>query len=339
MHRTRRLPWLLLALLALTACLPPPVPPVLKIGLVAPFEGRYRQIGYDAVYAARLAVREINDAGGVNGYALALVAFDDGGTADGAEAAAQALLVDEQVIAVIGHFRQESSAAAAPRYTAQGMPFLVIGAQVAPAPTTRQLSPPPARLAAAMIAVAGGDDCLTLWAGGDSPLRRALEASLGAGSAACAESRVISLLPPVRTADRLLAEPRPLVGTTPLLSADLPAIAGEAAEDVRIVTPYPLPRDVADSEGWREAVLAMGPHVPEPGPYALPTYEAVHLIAEAVARIDGTVGREGLAQALAATTREGKLGRITWDADGFWADAPLYGYRRTGEGLQRFDLP
>ena len=41
-------------LLFLSACAAS-TQPVVKIGLVAPFEGRYRQIGYEAIYAARLA--------------------------------------------------------------------------------------------------------------------------------------------------------------------------------------------------------------------------------------------------------------------------------------------
>lgn len=48
---------LLLALATLAAgCAS--VDPVVKIGLVAPFEGRHRAIGYDAIYSARLAVRD-----------------------------------------------------------------------------------------------------------------------------------------------------------------------------------------------------------------------------------------------------------------------------------------
>lgn len=53
-------------LVLLTACVPK-LPRVIKIGLVAPFEGRYRYVGYDAIYAARMAVQEINAAGGAGG--------------------------------------------------------------------------------------------------------------------------------------------------------------------------------------------------------------------------------------------------------------------------------
>ena len=53
----------------LSACAPS-TRPVIKIGLVAPFEGRYREIGEEIIYAVRLAVREANKAGGVDGYSI-----------------------------------------------------------------------------------------------------------------------------------------------------------------------------------------------------------------------------------------------------------------------------
>ncbi len=52
--------------LLLTGCqFPGTVRPTVKIGLVAPFEGRYRYVGYDVIYAVRLALHEANAAGGV----------------------------------------------------------------------------------------------------------------------------------------------------------------------------------------------------------------------------------------------------------------------------------
>src|SRR5437773_8430394 len=64
--------WLLAsALLLLPACVPV-TRPIVKIGLVAPFEGRYRDVGYEVIYAVRLAVREANASGGVAGFAVEL---------------------------------------------------------------------------------------------------------------------------------------------------------------------------------------------------------------------------------------------------------------------------
>ncbi len=53
------------------------VDPVIKIGLVGPFVGKNRDVGYDVIYSARLAVREINKKGGIDNYRVALVALDD----------------------------------------------------------------------------------------------------------------------------------------------------------------------------------------------------------------------------------------------------------------------
>ena len=98
--------------------------PVIKFGLVAPFEGRYRPVGYDAIYAARLAVRERNAAGGVGGYRVELVAYDDGGDAQAAAERARQLALDPQVVAVIGHYRIETTRAAWDVYAREALPLV-----------------------------------------------------------------------------------------------------------------------------------------------------------------------------------------------------------------------
>ena len=51
--------------------------PVTKIGLVAPFEGELRSVGYEgALYAVKLALREQNEQDGVAGWNVELVALD-----------------------------------------------------------------------------------------------------------------------------------------------------------------------------------------------------------------------------------------------------------------------
>lgn len=71
-----------------------PSPEVIKIGLVAPFEGAGRPIGYDVIYSARLAVREVNQQGGVDGRMVALIALDDGGDVQAARETAVSLTLD-----------------------------------------------------------------------------------------------------------------------------------------------------------------------------------------------------------------------------------------------------
>ncbi len=124
------------------------VRPVIKIGLVAPFEGRDRAIGYDAVYAARLAVRQANAAGGIGGsdgrggYRVALVALDDRGDAELATQTAAALVVDADVVAVVGHYLPPTTAAASNVYANAGLPLLPAGAPPSPPPTRTRCRPP-----------------------------------------------------------------------------------------------------------------------------------------------------------------------------------------------------
>ena len=119
---------LLVTFVALAAAGCASVDPVVKIGLVAPFEGRHRAIGYDAIYSARMAVREINAAGGVGGHRVALVALDDRADAELARQAAASLVVDPGMIAVVGHYVTDITEIAAPIYAEGGLPLLAMGA-------------------------------------------------------------------------------------------------------------------------------------------------------------------------------------------------------------------
>lgn len=329
--------FLLLALI-LTACVPA-LPRVIKIGLVAPFEGRYRAIGYDAIYAARLAVREINAAGGVNGWQLELVAYDDRADLEMARAAARNLLTDPDVVAVIGHYRQETTAAAGDLYAAGEMPLLALGGWLTNTTGVWHLSPSPEALAAQMLTAAPitTPAPAALW--GDGPLAAALAAQMPAqgyqriadGDGPPWPDGVFSTLPPAEAAERLAARRAQgwdgvLVGDGDVLSPAFTAIAGDSVENLYAVTPYPQPSGLPQTEAWTAAYRAVGPHVPDPGPYALPTYEAVYILAEALASATqtGAPTRSRVAAALPSVRRTGALGPIAWDADGFWADAPLY---------------
>ncbi len=105
------------------------VDPVIKIGLVGPFVGKNRAIGYDVIYSARLAVREINKNGGIDNYRVALVALDDFGNPEMAKKNAEALVADEGVVAVIGHWLPETTEIAAEIYGVNDLPFVSAGSE------------------------------------------------------------------------------------------------------------------------------------------------------------------------------------------------------------------
>jgi ABC-type branched-subunit amino acid transport system substrate-binding protein len=144
--------------------------PTLKIGLVAPFEGRYRAIGYEVIYAARLAVREANAAGGVGGHWIELVSLDDGGDVQLAEQQVAKLAVDAEVMAVIGHWLPTTTQASLDGYAQTGLAVVATGQQ-------------PAHDAG--VALLSGTDCL-LWGPVDACVRE-WPRSPDAGQIVCAQ--------------------------------------------------------------------------------------------------------------------------------------------------------
>jgi ABC-type branched-subunit amino acid transport system substrate-binding protein len=153
--------WLLaLCGLLVVACCPPgSVQPTVKLGLSAPFEGRYRDLGYEALYAVRLAVRQRNEAGGVGGdrHLVELVALNDLNEAAEAIEQARKMAVDPDVLAVLGGWSPATAGAAAPVYRQQGLAFVAPPLEVVQATTPAGEAPDPA-FAEAYRALSGGVD-------------------------------------------------------------------------------------------------------------------------------------------------------------------------------------
>lgn len=93
-------------------------PTIKKIALLAPFEGRYRDIGYNALYAVRLAM---TDRGTEN---IHLLAVDDGGSIESALDRIHALNIDPDVkfIIALGEFASHPDV-----QQANDKPMIVIG--------------------------------------------------------------------------------------------------------------------------------------------------------------------------------------------------------------------
>ena len=94
-------------LLLLTSCTS--VRPIVKIGLIAPFEGLYRESGYASLAAMRQALADCTPPG----LDVLPVALDDSGDPAKAQRAAQKLLVDPAVRAIVGPLLLESVPAVA----------------------------------------------------------------------------------------------------------------------------------------------------------------------------------------------------------------------------------
>ncbi|MDP2662658.1 MAG: ABC transporter substrate-binding protein, partial [Dehalococcoidia bacterium] len=141
---------MVVSLLLLASCVPASAPPTIKVGLVAPFSGRDAAAGYNMLYAAKLALKEWNDRGGVGGYGIELVAQDDRNEAEMGAVQARKMALDSQVMGVVGHPSRESALAATPVYREAGLPVLVTGAAVPEqdgGPPVFQLGPTESELA------------------------------------------------------------------------------------------------------------------------------------------------------------------------------------------------
>lgn len=324
----KRLACWTLCLLLLAACRAPGATrPVAKIGLVAPFEGRYRYVGYSLFAAVRLALREANAAGGVGtpAYSMELVAYDDGADPEMARQQAEKLAVDPQVVVVIGHFREETTRAALPVYAREGLPLLapaVLDPELVAGPgTVIRIGPDADKLAARMLEGVTAAGLIT----DGGPLGEALRrAALARGPALRpigppADVARWSALPPTLFCDappvdcgEALAALRArgwggeLVGGPDLAAEEFWAVAGEAAVGVRVVSPWPRPQTLPDCADFVARCTEISLGTP-PGDLALPAYaatrHALRAVAWAIAR-DGRPSRSAVAAALTALAGE-----------------------------------
>ena len=94
------------------------------VGISAPLTGNCAKAGQDMVDGAQLAVDEINEAGGVLGRQLELVAQDDGGEPQMAVQAANKLL-SKNVDVITGYYNSGACNATLPIYNKSGMPVIL----------------------------------------------------------------------------------------------------------------------------------------------------------------------------------------------------------------------
>jgi len=88
--------------------------PIIKIGVIAPFEGAGRPLGYAVLPAIKAAAAEANASGAFGRYQVLVTAFNDDLHGPTAAVQAQALALDPEVLGVVGPWSAETVAAAAP---------------------------------------------------------------------------------------------------------------------------------------------------------------------------------------------------------------------------------
>ena len=315
------------------------------------------------IYAVQLALFEANRDGGVAGYSVELVAYDDGANPDMAVEQARKLAVDPAVVGAIGHFREETTAAAVATYADTGIPL------IAPAvlnvglgqdgEAIYRLGSAAEPLASALLErasqLAPRGEIVLISQGGplEESLRRAARKQSGTGLSVISadtsdwETEVLTRTPSVLVSDlepvragEVLSTLRErgwsgsVLGGPALAPSDFVAVAGQAATGTVFVTPWPFPSDVSDGEAFIAAYRSVSDDV-EPGPLALPAYEATWTLLEALeqASADGELTRKRVNTALSRVGRQGALDNLSSDESRDWADLGLYWYRIGPDGV------
>lgn len=97
-------------------------PRVVKIGLIAPFEGPSRPLGYSVLHAVRLRLQQWNEGGG--SPKVELVALNDDGDANMAATLPNQLAIDPDVMLVLGPPQGHTALASLENLAAHGLPTL-----------------------------------------------------------------------------------------------------------------------------------------------------------------------------------------------------------------------
>jgi branched-chain amino acid transport system substrate-binding protein len=96
----------------------------IKIGFFAPESGFAAADGQSAYDSAKLAVADINRAGGINGRQIQLINYDDASDAKQAVSIATRLVTQDKVDAVVSGSYSDQTLAAAPIFQRNGVPMI-----------------------------------------------------------------------------------------------------------------------------------------------------------------------------------------------------------------------
>lgn len=303
-------------------------PATLKIGLVAPFEGLHRPLGYEALFGVKLALQEQNLAGGVGGYQVELVALNDFDDPLEAEAQARALLADSAVVGVVGHLSPAATKAALPVYQKAGLAVVIPWSIAA----ETNLEPGVVSVAANLTETENYLEMTEQALGFEqiTPLTLSTFDSISDGTQALRLNTDGVAAGEFLVALRQANSTVPVLGQVETGSPQTLQVAQDAATGFIFVSPSPDPRQIHEAAPFVAAYekLARFP----PGPRALLAYDATHILLEAIAQSladKDFPGRAQVATALTTIQYQGLSGSIAFDRTGGRVAAPVWVYQIT----------
>jgi branched-chain amino acid transport system substrate-binding protein len=304
-------------------------PRTVKIGLVAPFEGSHRPLGYEALFGVKLALQERNSGGGVAGYQVELVALNDFDEPSEAAAQARALLADPDVLGVVGHLSSATTLAAVPLYQEAGL-AVVIPWSVAPEWEMEQ---------GGVVSVAANT---TETSARLETMRREMGLNhvtelVGPNFGSIAgDTQAIALATEGVTAGEILVNLRqanvslPVLGHVEAGSPQTVQVAEAAANGLVFVSPGPDPRQMVEAASFVAAYQALAGF--SPGPRAVLAYDATQILLDGIEqslRINDSFPptRAHVSAVITTVQRAGLSGDIAFDQQGQRVNAPIWIYQ------------
>ncbi|SDR87665.1 L-leucine-binding protein /L-isoleucine-binding protein /L-valine-binding protein [Halopseudomonas xinjiangensis] len=333
----------------------------IKIALAGPVTGPVAQYGDMQFIGAKMAIEQINKAGGVNGSQLEGVVFDD--ACDPKQAVAVAnRIVNEDIQFVVGHLCSSSTQPASDIYEDEGI-LMVTAASTSPEITERgyelvfrtigldSLQGPtagnyiveeikPKKVAVIHDKQQYGEGIAT--AVRDVLKENGVEVAVFEGITA-GDKDFSSLISKLRQANvdfvyyggyhpelglilRQSAEQGlnvRFMGPEGVGNTDISAIAGEASEGLLVTLPKAFDQDPKNAE----LVEAFKAKNEDPsGPFVFPAYAAVQVIADGI-RIAGSTDTDGVAEALRSNSFETPTGTLAFDEKGDLKDFNFVVYK------------
>lgn len=308
-------------------------PPMVKIGLIAPFEGLYRATGYEVLFAVKLALQERNGGQGLGGYRVELVALNDFNEPTEAAKQARALAADPDIVGVIGHLSSEATRAALPVYREAELAVVIpwsveaglLEGQFPGVVSVAMTAEEAAQQLQAKSREMGFTQLETLTAVPPEPLPETAQAIVLDTEAVTAGNIILAL----QQRDLAL----PLFGQVEVGNVQLLQTAGAAANGLVFVSPGPGAAQLPPDTTFREAYQTLS-GLP-PGPRAALAYEAANLlldsIEQAIINEDGlshpSPSRNAVSRQVKAIRRSGLTGQLEFNTHGQRLKAPVWFYQ------------
>lgn len=359
---------MVIAVTGLTACGKEAAEDTIKIGFAGPLTGDCSQDGTACKEAALLAIKEVNDAGGINGKQVELVAYDDKSDPKEAAVVANKLAEDSSILGIVGHYNSSCTLAGAPIYNKAGVVEVAYGSS-APAVTDagdytfRVLNSDDmqgALVADWAVNELGYKNCAIVYENSDYGLGNAesfKNAALEYGATITSEDSYItgqtkdftSILTNIKNSDAemvfvgglynecaMMMKQADTVGldiqmmsTDGVFSPSLIELSGEAGEGFLLIGTFHLENPAEICQSFISGYEELY-EGKEPGTYAAMSYDATRVLLEALK--NGCTDREAVREYL-TTMRDfpGAAGDITFDENGDVVKAPLKLVIKDGE--------